>query len=152
MLLSGLLLLATPMLGYCFGMDTPLILGFAALSTWLYRDRHYSLCGLSLGLLCLVRPDGIFLVGALLLAYLLRYRGALAQHGRPLLLAIGLFCALQLPWYLFSLLNFGELLPRTLDAKLAQVTAGVFDEPPVFIRGFASCRRRCAWVTSCPSC
>ena len=136
MLLSGLLLFATPMLGYCLGMDTPLILGFAGLSVWLYRDRHYTWCGLALGLLCLVRPDGIFLVAAVLGAFALRHRGALAEQRRPLLVAAALFCAVQLPWYGYSLVSFGELLPRTLDAKLAQVEAGVFGEPPVFVRGF----------------
>jgi arabinofuranosyltransferase len=139
--LAAAMCLATPLLGWTCGMETAPVLGCAGLAALSFETRRYRWTGLWLGLLCLARPDGLLLALVILGAFLLRHSrtgdGELRARLPALLTGLAIFVLVLLPWYGFSWLYFGELLPQTLGAKTAQVAAGVFGEPGgVFVRGF----------------
>jgi len=83
----------------------------------LYVNRHeYALASLVCGLLTLVRPEG-----ALLFAVILLNRLVVSSEGhgsfRSILLSVGFYLAVVLPWVVFSAVHFGTVVPNTVAAK-----------------------------------
>jgi hypothetical protein len=119
---AAVLLASTRSFYQTFGLETMLFLFLLTLALWLYLHRYLTACGLVLGLLVLTRGEGI-LLGAVLLADHLSRRGnrlplgALAAFGMPLL-----------PHFVFTYRYYGELLPDTLTAKIAQGRSGLWGE------------------------
>src|SRR5215813_3290593 len=105
-----------------FGLETTLFLFLLTLALWLYIRDRLTACGFVLGLLVLTRGEGILLAGVLLVDHW-RHRGprlpsrAIAAFGLPVL-----------PHLAFTLYYYGDLLPETLVAKVAQGRSGLWGE------------------------
>lgn len=103
------------------GMETSLylLLVLLAASLILVGSRHYLALGLLVGLAVWVRPDGLTLLGPLVLLVFFQEAHWSARWTGWLRLMIG-FGALFLPYLLFNLLVSGAPLPNTFYAKQAE--------------------------------
>ncbi len=92
------------------GMETPMALFFMALSIhFLLKDRH-TLAILACSLLVLTRIDGS--------VWLLLCLASVAIKTRRIpWKALGVMCAVLVPWFLFSWSYFGSIVPHTVIAK-----------------------------------
>jgi hypothetical protein len=111
------------------GMET-MLLGLISLLvfTWLLSDQvNWWLPGLIAGISIWVRPDGITLLGPVILTlFARRYRaGKLAASGLGLMAA---FLAAVVPYFLFNLAITGEIWPNTFYAKQAEY-AFLYEQP-----------------------
>ncbi len=113
------------------GMETLLhaLLVTAVLLALLAKSRNYLLLGWLTGLSVWVRPDGLTLLGPVILAALLEGRDMKARLHLLERYLIG-FCALFLPYLLFNLWVGGRPLPNTFYAKQAEY--GDWQASPVF--------------------
>jgi len=111
-------LIFNPLIISTLGLESILFIGLYIVSTYLYLTRRWSWLAVTLGLITLTRFDGIlfFIVTLLLIpTFGLRVRFT----------AIYLACIA--PWYVFSWLQLGSLLPDTLFIKIAQRSWGAWD-------------------------
>jgi arabinofuranosyltransferase len=119
---TAVLIASTRYLYQTFGLETALFLFLLTLALWLYlRDRLIA-CGFVLGLLLLTRGEGILLAGVLLVEHW-RRRG----HRLPSR-AVAAFGLPVLPHLAFTLYYYGDLVPETLVAKVAQGRSGLWGE------------------------
>ena len=104
------------------GMETVLFLAAGLFSLLLYRERRWLLLGVVLGLMILVRPEGLALAAALLGVE------ALGRRGVPRGLLVSLFLALLIcgPWFAYLLWRTGHILPTSALGK--QFTSAVAAE------------------------
>jgi len=116
--LAGLAVLLYPYLIQSMGMETGLLLAVVMLALFFYHKERTTAAGVMLGLALLLRFDAAILAGLVLLHYLYHRRKA------PPLLSLAAFSLVLVPWLLFSVIYFGELLPHTLGVKLAQSRSG----------------------------
>ena len=109
-----LVLLNSRSLSDAVGMETFLTLALLAATLALYLKDKLTAATLVFSLAVLSRPDSALFGIVLLVDYLAKHR-TLPQlrHIIPLLLVLG-------TWLTFSLAYFGEPLPNTIGAKLAQ--------------------------------
>jgi len=108
-------LIFNPLIISTLGLESILFIGLYVLSTYLYLTNRWSLLAVALGLITITRFDGIlfFLITLLLVpTFGLRLRFA----------EIYLMCIA--PWYIFSWIYLGSLLPDTLFIKIAQRSWG----------------------------
>lgn len=126
--LAAVLVLLSPWLLSTRGMESFMFLFFAALCLFLFLDRRELLTGLGLGVLTLVRGDGLLLAVVLGVAWIAMHRKL------PWRMAAGTVGTL-IPWSLFSLAKFDSLLPGTLSAKIAQGRSGFWGTEWIFFRG-----------------
>lgn len=112
-LASSLLLVTTPLLYQCLGLETNLYLLLITLSFWAYWRQSYPLCGAFTGLAFLARADGA------LLAIILTCHSLWTKKSLPLLGLLTFFLVV-FPWLLFSHQYYGSLFPQTLHAKMTQ--------------------------------
>lgn len=126
---AGLLLYPTfSILLSTLGSETPLYLTLC-LGAWAsYERKNYSLAAACSALAVLTRPDALVVVGILVLDYLMNVRS------KSPWIAIAVFLAITMPWFIFSLLYFGSLVPATLFAKQQQ--ASMAGASTSFIAGF----------------
>ncbi len=112
---AGVALIVNPLLISTLGLESLLFVGLYILCVYLYLNQHWSLLAATLGLLTLTRFDGVlfFLVTLLLLPDI---RSAV-KFSAIYLLPIA-------PWYLFSWIYFGSVMPDTLFIKTAQRSWG----------------------------
>ncbi len=111
-------LIFNPLVISTLGLESILFVGLYILSTYLYLTQRWSLLAVALGLITMTRFDGIlFFIVTLLLVptFGLRVRFAV----------IYLVCIA--PWYIFSWIHLGSLLPDTLFIKIAQRSWGRWD-------------------------
>ncbi len=93
------------------GMETPLVLFTMALAfTGLMRKNVWFSVGLAL--LILTRIDGIMFAGVLLLFGFIKDRMWTAKQ-------IGIVVLITLPWFIFSQIYFGSIVPQSALAKTA---------------------------------
>lgn len=106
------LLAITPKLWYLdtLSMETPLVLFFMSLSWAAYKEEHWHLAGIALGLLLWVRVDTVLWLLVFGLAIFLRDR-------RTGLLVAGMATLTYLPWLIFAWVYFGSPIPLTITAK-----------------------------------
>ncbi len=135
---SGLLLFPTfPLVLSTTGSETPLYLALCLGAFAAYTRRRISVAALFSALAVLTRPDGI-LVPALLAGHYcltgmgffgtggrLGFGGVNRKHTQEFMAqipwsSIVLFFAIIVPWFVFSWVYFGSLVPVTLTAKQAQ--------------------------------
>jgi hypothetical protein len=116
--LAAALVLCHPLLISCMGMETGMLIGLCGGALLAYKREQWALGGALFGLALLTRMDSVILAGVVLLHYVLTHRKA------PPWRAPAAFLLVIAPWFIFSLLYFGELLPHTLHVKSAQTHSG----------------------------
>jgi hypothetical protein len=111
-------LIFNPLLVSTLGLESILFVGLYTLSAYLYLTNRWSLLALALGLITLTRFDGIlvFIVTLLLIPTL-----------RLLIRLTGIYLLCIAPWYIFSWVYLGSLLPDTLFIKIGQPIWGRWD-------------------------
>lgn len=107
--LAASALLFNPLLISTMGLESILFVALFVLALYSYRCRRWSLLGIVLGLLTLTRPEG-FLFLLLFLLFMPDGRGRVAL----------LYAVCILPWYLFSWIYLGSLVPDTFFIKTEQ--------------------------------
>ncbi len=110
------------------GMETPLFMLMIGLCLYCYRFKHYFWLGIFAGLLILTRAEGVFLVVALLGAYLVKNH-ALPSYRYfiiPLVLIAGNL--------IFNQLYYGAYLPATGSAKIWQGQSGLWGDGWLFLQ------------------
>lgn len=111
-------LIFNPLIVSTLGLESILFIGLYILSTYLYLMKRWSWLAVALGLLTMTRFDGIlfFIVTLVLIpTFGLRVRFT------------GIYLLCIAPWYIFSWLYLGSLLPDTLFIKVAQRSWGPWD-------------------------
>ncbi len=104
------LYLATYAVGYEFlGLESNLLLALQCLFLLLLSRRRYAAASLAASFSCLARPDSLLMVVPILLLV----RGARSPRN------LALFAAPGIAWLLFAWAYYGDVLPNSLDAKLA---------------------------------
>ena len=107
---AAVLIAANPLLYISFGMETLLYSALLMAAFALALDEREALTAIALGLLTLVRADGVVAVGVLGLAALLHQR-RIPWRG------IIIYALVVVPWFIFAQLYFGALFTNTLAAK-----------------------------------
>ncbi len=124
--------------GHYWGLELHL---FVSLSLALvFLESHDKNVWPILSLLVLTRPDGLVYVGLKWLKSFLKDRN-LSLSG---LLQFGL---ILLPWLIFSLLSFGQVLPDTFAQKVWQGNSGYWGSGQVFLRGLQDHLLLSTWIT-----
>jgi hypothetical protein len=111
-------LIFNPLIISTLGLESLLFIGLYILSAYLYLTKRWSLLAVALGLITLTRFDGIlffFITLLLIPTFGLRVRFA------------GIYLLCMAPWYMFSWIYLGSLLPDTLFIKIAQHSWGTWD-------------------------
>jgi len=111
-------LIFNPLIISTLGLESILFVGLYILSTYLYLTKRWSLLAVALGLITITRFDGIlfFIVTLLLIpAFKLRFKFTI------------IYLLSTVPWYVFSWIYLGSLLPDTLFIKIVQPIWGRWD-------------------------
>ena len=90
--------------------------------------------GFVLGILVLLRPDALVLIGIKLLEIIIRKRQIISDEIIKLVKTFGM---VLLPWILFSLISFGEIFPSTLSEKIWQGNSGFWGHGLIYLKGFS---------------
>ncbi len=117
------------------GMETLLhiLVVTATLGLLLAGSRHYLPLGLLTGISIWVRPDGLTLLGPVLLYIVLVEKSTSARAAAFFRFAVG-FVALFAPYLLFNLALSGTPMPNTFYAKQAEYVA--WQNTPIYNRLF----------------
>ena len=111
-------LLFNPLLISTLGLESILFLTLFVISIYGYQTQKWDLLGLTLGLLTLTRADGV-LFSLVFLVFL--------PTAKIKLRFILLFWLCILPWYVFSWIHLGSLIPDTFFIKTNQGTWQTWD-------------------------
>jgi hypothetical protein len=104
------------MLWFTFsGMETTLFVAVALLALLAYRHQHWYRLGLLLGLMPLIRPEGLLLLFTVVMIEFLRRR----KIDRPLLIVAALGALLSLPWFIYLIARTGHPIPTSGVGKQA---------------------------------
>lgn len=93
-----------------FGMETPLYLCCIAFTFLCFAAGRLYLSAVLASLCLLIRLDGLAVGSALFLAYLLMERKMPWKH-------LAVYLAIAAPWFVFSQLYFGDVIPNSFLAK-----------------------------------
>jgi hypothetical protein len=104
------------------GMETVLFVAAGLVSLLLYRERRWILLGVVLGVMTLIRPEGLALAAAIVGVEILGYR----RLPRGLLFALVLSWVICGPWFVYLLWRTGHILPTSALGK--QFTSAVAAE------------------------
>lgn len=95
------------------GMETMLFLALGVLSLIAYRAEKWNLFGLLLGLLILVRPEGIILAAAAALIDVWAHR----LIRRELIVALAICFVISVPWFVYLYWRTEHLMPTSALGK-----------------------------------
>jgi hypothetical protein len=95
------------------GMETMLFLALGILSLIAYREEKWRVVGLLLGLMILVRPEGIILAAAFLFVDLWANRSL----RRELIVALLICAVISVPWFIYLYLRTEHFLPTSAIGK-----------------------------------
>jgi hypothetical protein len=104
------------------GMETPVVLLLMALSLYAYTNDRPLLLGLFFALLLMARIDTLIWIGVLGVAYILWQA---RRNPRSVLLGVGCFIVLSLPWQIYAYRTFHSLIPQSVVGKA--VSHGAFE-------------------------
>lgn len=121
-LASGVLFIYFPVFYRILGMETNLSIFLVLLCLYLFIKTKYGLAFFVLGLATLIRMELCILF--LLLALVMVWK----KEFRKLLKACAVYLLAILPWFVFSCLSFGSLVPNTFYMK----TGGIYAETGIF--------------------
>ena len=124
-----LVFLTNTLLPQAIGMETFLTMMLALMCLYFYVSSRLIAASLTCSLAVLARPD------ALLLAFVLASYHFIRNRRLPSISMILVFLLPIAIWVTFSLIYFGDAIPSTLSAKLAQIEAGFWGDGPVFFQG-----------------
>ncbi len=124
-----LVFLANPLLARATGMETFLTMMLALTCLYFYVNSRFLAASLACSLAVLARPDMLLLAAIIVVYDFIRYRRL------PSIRTIFVFLFPILIWVAFSFVYFGDPIPSTLSAKLAQTEAGIWGTGPVFFKG-----------------
>jgi arabinofuranosyltransferase len=124
-----LVFLANPLLPQATGMETFLTMMLALMCLYFYVNGRFLAASLACSFAVLARPDALLLAFVPVSYHIVRYRRL------PTLSMLSAFLFPILVWVTFSLAYFGNPIPTTLSAKLAQTEAGLWGTGPVFFKG-----------------
>lgn len=116
--LAGLVIVIYPYFIQTMGMETGLLIAVCLVALFFYQKKQLAAASALLALSLLVRFDATIFAGLVFIHYLWKERRL------PPGWAVAAFLAVLVPWFVFSAFYFGELLPRTLEVKLAQSRSG----------------------------
>ncbi len=94
----------------------------------LFEERKWNSWPL-LGIMVLIRPDGMLLVG-------LKCLMELIKHRKIPLRGLIIVCAILSPWIIYSALKFGQLFPDTLSNKVWQGRSGFWGQGHIYLKFF----------------
>ncbi|MBE9566940.1 MAG: hypothetical protein IMF16_09340 [Proteobacteria bacterium] len=128
------------------GMEIALLTALsAALALTLVRDDRNYWPGVLFGLLLLTRPDSVLLVLLILAGWAVRRRDWWRILGNG-----AVACAVYLPWALYALATFGDLVPSSIQAKLVPWTPsgafGLSGFAQAFLPGPGQLATLCGWI------
>ncbi len=109
-------LVTNPLLLSTIGMESFLYALLLIASVYLFLVRRWLLMAVTLGLLTLARPDGVLLLAVLLPLAEIPFRRKAA--------VLGVYAATIAPWFIFSWIYLGSLVPDTLVIKIEQTAWG----------------------------
>jgi len=121
-----LVFLTIPLLPAAIGMETFLTLMLATMCIYFYVQDRLLATSLACSCAVLARPDMVLLVAVLVGYDFIRYRRL------PGIKLVTVFLLPVLVWFTLSLVYFGDPLPTSLAAKLAQTEAGLWGKGWVF--------------------
>lgn len=124
-----LVFLANPLLAQAIGMETFLTMVLALTCLYFYVNGKLLAASLTCSFAVLARPD------MLLLAVVMGSYHFVCYRRLPAIRMTFVFLLPILAWVPFSLVYFGDPIPSTLSAKLAQTEAGLWGTGPVFFKG-----------------
>jgi hypothetical protein len=110
--LAFTLLLANPLMLSTLGLESHLSVVLLLGTTLALARGRWRLGGVALGLLAITRPEGVLLLGTALVVMPMSWRDRAGLLGCAALTAA--------PWYLFSWIRLGSVIPDTLLIKLEQ--------------------------------
>lgn len=111
-----LVILSGNMLWFTFsGMETTLFVAVALLALLAYRHQRWYECGFLLGLLPLIRPEGLALFLTFFTLELVRRR----KIDRPIMIIAALGVLLSLPWFIYLIARTGHPIPTSGIGKQA---------------------------------
>ena len=129
--LLPLVFLGSPFINAGIGMEMPLALMCVTGALFFYVRNKQLSAALVLSLAVLARPDMIMFSGIMFVHFLV------AKRQLPRKTAIAVFVLPLLCWFTFSWFYFGNFIPTTLAAKLAQPAAGLWGQGHIFLKGFS---------------
>jgi hypothetical protein len=134
---SFLAIIGNPLLLSTIGLEPLLYTTLLVACVYAFLVQHYTSLAVLLGLLTLTRPDGVLLFPLVVTAILLRHRtsktsvagetreGTFGRWHGPLRLVAWLclvYALCLVPWYIFSWIYLGSVVPSTFGIKLRQGT------------------------------
>ena len=105
-------LVCNPLLMSTLGLESILFATLLSAALYFFLSRRFEAMALACGLLTLTRPDGILFFAICLIT------GPNDLRGR--VRALGIYALCIAPWYVFSWVELGSLVPDTLIIKLNQ--------------------------------
>jgi hypothetical protein len=111
------------------GMETHLYIAFLFVGFYFAAKESWIAAFVMAALTVLLRVDGIALLGALLVTYLIRYKRLPA-------VPIAVFVITILPWLIFATIYFGSPLPNSAAAKFALSGETLSAPFQILLRGF----------------
>lgn len=108
--------ITNPLLVSTFGLETLLYILLVVVSLYSFLEKKWSFLAVSLALLTLTRADGILLF--LVMFIFLIYREKVGSSQIIQFMSIYITCLL--PWYIFSWVQLGSLMPDTFLLKVHQ--------------------------------
>ena len=103
------------------GMETMLFLALGILALIVYREKKWITFGVLLGLMILVRPEGVILAAAVVLVDWLAHR----YFRRELLVAFLICVVISAPWFIYLYLRTEHFLPTSAIGKRFTFTLGL---------------------------
>jgi hypothetical protein len=134
---SFLAVVRNPLLLSTIGLEPLLYTTLLVACVYAFLIQHYTSLAVLLALLTLTRPDGVLLFPLVVIAILLRHRaseasvagepreGTTDRWRAPLRLVAWLclvYALCLVPWYIFSWIYLGSVVPSTFGIKLRQGT------------------------------
>jgi arabinofuranosyltransferase len=126
------LLLLNPLLYHGAGMESYLVIALVLWTFATYLRGNMTLTAIFAALAFLARPDTALATAVVGISFLWRVRRL------PPWQAIIAGLVVVAPWLIFSQLYFGELIPLTLSAKMAQTNTGYWGTGLIFLKGIFS--------------
>lgn len=124
--------LALPVIKSGFGMETFLNLAIITFTLYLYQAGRFSKSAFFAGLSILARYDSVLFVCVLFVHFII------TKKRFPPFKVILNFLLIIVPWFAFSKLYFGDILPTTIEAKVIQQKIGIFGNGLIFLSNMPS--------------
>ncbi len=126
---APLLFLMNPLIRNSAGMESFLMLALLLWGTFFFFLKKFNISAFFLALLILTRFDAALFIIVLLLWLVFK------EKRIPPLMSILIFFVTAVPWFVFSQLYFGMLIPSTIYIKLTQTSSEFFGTGLVYLKG-----------------